>query len=175
MSGIFLTISSHASTFISLNDFLSSPFLYLPKSNPTLDLPLKYILNQKIEIMKSIVLTFALALIASFSFAQFPQSKSPDSCCYVANDLRAAIFMTNNSLINVKVAKKMGDKVKIRIKENNKPLYIKSYNKYEWVDLQYDISQFPEGKFTFEIVQNKEVVYTQTIDHQSITDQLVNN
>ncbi len=69
----------------------------------------------------------------------------------------------------------MGDKVKIRIKENNKPLYIKSYNKYEWVDLQYDISRFPEGKFTFEIVQNKEVVYTQTIDHQSITDQLVNN
>lgn len=123
--------------------------------------------------MKSIALTFALALIATFSFAQFPQTKSPDSCCYVAQDLRAAVFMNSNSLVNVKIAKKMGDKVKIRIKEDNKLLYSQNYKSYELVDLQYDIRQFPEGEYTFEIVQGKEVVFTQTIELNSTASQLV--
>jgi len=108
--------------------------------------------------MKSIVLTFTLAIIASFSFAQFPQTQSPDSCCYVANDLRASIFAGTDALVNVKVAKKAGDKVKIRVKEDNKVLYSKNYKSYELVDLQYDISQFPEGRYTFELVQNNRVV-----------------
>ncbi len=122
--------------------------------------------------MKSIVLTFALALIASLSFAQFPQTQSPDSCCYVANDLRASIFSANDALVNVKVAKKAGDKVKIRVKEDNKVLYTKNYKSYELVDLQYDISQFPEGNYTFELVQNNRVVFSKIIEHDPHAEQL---
>jgi len=122
--------------------------------------------------MKSIVLTFALALIASLSFAQFPQTQSPDSCCYVANDLRASIFSNTDALVNVKVAKKAGDKVKIRVKEDNKVLYTKNYKSYELVDLQYDISQFPEGNYTFELVQNNRVVFSKIIEHDPHAEQL---
>ncbi len=123
--------------------------------------------------MKTIILTLSLALIATFSFAQFPQSDSPDSCSYVTTDLRASIFMDNNSLVNVKLAKHVGDQVKIRVKENNKILYQKSYKSWALIDLKYDISQFPMGEYTFEIVKDKEVVFAQTIEHTESNEHLV--
>ena len=50
--------------------------------------------------MKALVLTLTLTVLAAFTFAQFPQSQAPDSCCYVADDLRVAIFKGNDSYIN---------------------------------------------------------------------------
>jgi hypothetical protein len=123
--------------------------------------------------MKTIILTLSLALIATFSFAQFPQSDSPDSCSYVTTDLRASIYMDNNSLVNVKVAKHVGDQVKIRVKENNKILYQKNYKSWSLIDLKYDISQFPMGEYTFEIVKDKEVVFAQTIEYTESNEHLV--
>lgn len=114
--------------------------------------------------MKTITFTLILVLITGISFAQFPQSSSPDSCCYVEDDLRAAIFEGNPDYIHVKVAKKPGDKVKIRVKDKNKTLYAQNYKKYARVDVQYDIREFPTGTYTFEIVQGKEVVFSKIID-----------
>ena len=111
--------------------------------------------------MKSIALTLAAVLFATLSFAQFPQSQSPDSCCYLADDLRPAVYMDQSDKVNVQVAKLLGDKVKIRVKDNNEILYTKSYKAYERVDLAYDISQFHTGDYTFEIIQNKNVVLSQ--------------
>ncbi|MFA5417471.1 MAG: hypothetical protein WC341_03340 [Bacteroidales bacterium] len=123
--------------------------------------------------MKSIFVTFLLALITTFSFAQFPQKNAPDSCCYVTPDLRAAIFIDNNSMVNVKVAKKQGDKVKIKVLENNKVLYQKNYKPWDLVDVKYDISQFPNGQYTFEIVQDNEVVFSKIINTKAAGDKLV--
>lgn len=116
--------------------------------------------------MKTIklTLTFALALIAGISFAQFPQSSSPDSSCYVKDDLRAAIYKGNPDFVHVKVAKKLGDKVKIRVKDENKTLYAQNYKRYGRVDAQYDIKGLPAGSYTFEIVKGREVVYSRVID-----------
>lgn len=116
--------------------------------------------------MKTLKLTFtvALALIAGIAFAQFPQTSSPDSCCYVEEDLRAAIYEGNPDYIHVKVAKKLGDKVKIRVKDENKTLYAQNYRKFARVDVQYDIREFPAGNYTFEILQGKEVVYSRVIN-----------
>jgi len=116
--------------------------------------------------MKTIQLTFtfALALLAGSLFAQFPQSSSPDSCCYVENDLRAAIYEGNPDYIHVKVAKLSGDKVKIRVKDENKTLYAQNYKKYSRVDVQYDIKDLPLGSYTFEILQGKEVVFSKVIN-----------
>ncbi|PIQ35102.1 MAG: hypothetical protein COW63_02155 [Bacteroidetes bacterium CG18_big_fil_WC_8_21_14_2_50_41_14] len=132
-----------------------------------------FIHHKKIEIMKTIILTLSLVLIATFSFAQFPQSDSPDSCSYVTTDLRASIYMDNNALVNVKVAKHVGDQVKIRVKENNKILYQKSFKSWALIDLKYDIDQFPMGEYTFEIVKDKEVVFAQTIKLEETDGQLV--
>ncbi|MDP2721206.1 MAG: hypothetical protein Q8O72_00500 [Bacteroidales bacterium] len=122
--------------------------------------------------MKSIFLTLSLALIATFSYAQFPQKKTPDTCCYVAPELRVAIFTDNNAIVNVKVAKNPGDKVKIKVLENNKVLYQKIYKSWALVDVKYDISQFPKGQYTFEIVQDKEVVFSQIIHVNASGDKL---
>jgi hypothetical protein len=119
--------------------------------------------------MKTIKLTFTFAIIlmAGIAFAQFPQSSSPDSCSYVEEDLRAAIFEGNPDFVHVKVAKKLGDKVKIRVKDENKTLYAQNYKKYARVNVQYDIREFPEGSYTFEILQGKEVVYSKVIEKKN--------
>ncbi len=117
--------------------------------------------------MKTITLTIVLALIATISFAQFPQSSSPDSSCFTNDDLRAAIYMETPSYVKVKVAKRIGDKVKIRVKENNKVIYTQNYKSWALVNVQYDIRQFPEGEYTFEILQNKEVVFSQVIENNN--------
>ena len=122
--------------------------------------------------MKSIALTLAAVLFATLSFAQFHQSQSPDSCCYLADDLRAAVYMYQSDKVNVQVAKLLGDKVKIRVKDNNEILYTKSYKAYERFDLAYDISQFPAGDYTFEIIQNKNVVLSQVFSLPEVNAQL---
>lgn len=81
--------------------------------------------------------------------------------------------MDNNALVNVKVAKHVGDQVKIRVKENNKILYQKSFKSWALIDLKYDIDQFPMGEYTFEIVKDKEVVFAQTIKLEETDGQLV--
>lgn len=117
--------------------------------------------------MKTIVLTFALIFLISLTFAQFPQSESPDSCCYVAKDLRVAIFMDNDSIINIKLAKKPGEVVKVKVKEDNKLLYQRRIKSHEIANLRYDISQFPDGEYEFEIVKDNQVVFTKTIEKAS--------
>ena len=114
--------------------------------------------------MKTIILALAFIAIATLGFAQFPQSTSPDSCCYVADDLRVAIFQDNDSFINVKIAKIPGELIKIRVKENNKTLYQRRVRKHAITNLLYDISQFPIGTYSFEIIKDNEVVYTKIIE-----------
>lgn len=114
--------------------------------------------------MKTLVLTLALTVLTILAFAQFPQSQAPDSCCYVADDLRVAIFNDNDSLVNVKIAKIPGELVKVRAKENNKVLYQRRIKKWAIANLQYDICQFPNGTYVFEIVKDKEVVFSKTIE-----------
>jgi len=115
--------------------------------------------------MKTFTLTLAMALIATLSFAQFSKAQRPDSCCYKAKDLRASIYMSSPNLVNVEVAKEIGDKVIIKVKENNKTLYRKSYKSWALVDAKYDISKFPAGEYTFEIIQDRKVVFSQSINN----------
>ncbi|MFK5854753.1 MAG: hypothetical protein QM503_01395 [Bacteroidota bacterium] len=114
--------------------------------------------------MKTLILTLSLTLLSIFSFAQFPQSDIPDSCCYIADDIRVAIFKDNNSMINVKIAKIPGEVIKIRVKEDGKVLYQQRIKKHAKTDLQYDINQFPVGVYVFEIVKDKEVIFSKIIE-----------
>lgn len=123
--------------------------------------------------MKTIILTLTLTVLATFAYAQFPQSLSPDSCCYVADDLRVSIYKDNDSFVNVKIAKIPGELVKIRVKENNKVLYLKRIKKWAITDLKYDISQFPLGTYTFEIIKDKEVVYSKIVEREDPVESLV--
>ena len=118
--------------------------------------------------MKTLILTTALVVIAALSFAQFPQSEVPDSCCYVSEDLRVAIFQINDSTVKLKMAKNPGDLVKIRIKEDGKKLlHTRRVKSFAAANLVYDLHQFPEGEYVFEIVKDKKVVYSQIVTRKN--------
>jgi hypothetical protein len=115
--------------------------------------------------MKTLILTSALVVLTTLSFAQFPQVNAPDSSSYVTDDLRVAIFQQNDSIVHLKMAKKSGDLVKIRIMEegNKLPVHQRRVKTYAAADLVYDLREFPEGEYVFEIVMDKEVVYTKKV------------
>lgn len=125
--------------------------------------------------MKALTLTLAFTIISVLSFAQFPQSKSPDSCCYVSKELRASIFMDENSMVNVKIAKIPGELIKIRVKENDKVLYQKRVKSYAIADIKFNVDQFPEGNYVVEIVKDKEVVYSSEIKKGNTKEFLAKN
>ena len=124
--------------------------------------------------MKTLVLTLTLAILTTLSFAQFPQSEAPDSCCYIADDLRVAIFKNKDSdLVNVKIAKIPGELIKIRVKENNKILYQRRIKKWAITDLKYDINQFPDGEYVFEIIKDNEVVFAKIVEQGKLIENYV--
>jgi ribosomal protein S6 len=125
--------------------------------------------------MKTLALTLALVIVSSFGFAQFPQTSSPDSCCFVSEDLRVAIFMDDDSFINVKMAKVAGELVKIVVKQDNKVLHQKRVKRWEVADLKYNIKDFPKGDYVFEIVKNNEVVYSRSAEELTSNEQFAQN
>ncbi|NQU32348.1 MAG: hypothetical protein HQ521_03865 [Bacteroidetes bacterium] len=114
--------------------------------------------------MKTIALSLTLLVLATFSFAQFPQSSASDSCCYVTNDLRAAIIDNDRSTVDVKIAKLPNEVVKIRVRDNNEIIHQTRVKKEEIVDLKFDLVNYPEGKYVFEILKKNQVVYSKEIE-----------
>ncbi len=126
--------------------------------------------------MKTLILTTALVVLSALSFAQFPQKNAPDSCCYIADDLRVVILQNNDSTVTLQMAKNSGDLVKIRIKEDgSKLIYNRRVKNYAVANLVYDLHQFPEGDYVFEIVKDKEVVYSKTVTRTNSSTNLVAN
>ncbi len=126
--------------------------------------------------MKTIVLTTVLVVLSALSFAQFPQENTPDSCCYIADDLRVVIFQNNDSTVTLKMAKNPDELVKIRIKEDGtKLIHNRRVKSYAAANLVYDLHQFPEGDYVFEIVKDKEVVYSKTVSRTNSSNRLVAN
>ena len=126
--------------------------------------------------MKTIILTTALVVLSALTFAQFPQKNAPDSCCYVAGDLRVVIFQNNDSTVTLKMAKNPGELVKIRIKEDGtKLLHQRRVKNHAIARLVYDLREFPVGDYVFEIVKDKEVVFSKTVTRTNSTNSLVAN
>jgi|GEM_PF-2168663 len=114
--------------------------------------------------MKTLIITLTLSILASFSYAQFPQSSTDDSCCYITKELRAAIIDKDGSFVDVKIAKLPGEVVKIRVKDGNEIIHQTRVKKEEVVDLKFDLAQYPEGKYTFEILRKNDMVYSKEIE-----------
>ena len=122
--------------------------------------------------MKSIILTIALALTATFGMAQFPQSQTADTNCYVSENLRAAIVDKDGSIIEVKIAKLPDEVVKIRIQDENEIIHQTRVKKHAIVDLDFDLSNFPLGSYTVEILDKNKLVYSKTISYNNDAEYL---
>ena len=115
--------------------------------------------------MKTLLITIALAIVVNFSYAQFPQSLAEnDSCCYITKDLRALIIDNEGSFVDVKIAKLPDEVIKIRVVGKNDVIYQTRIKKEEIVDLKFDLSNYPEGKYNFEILKKNKVVFSKEID-----------
>ncbi len=114
--------------------------------------------------MKTLIITITLTLITSFGFAQFPQSSTVDSCCYVSKDIRAAIIDRDGSFVDVKIAKLPDEVVKIRIMDRNEVIHQTRIRKEEIVDLKFDFANYPEGKYTVEILKRNTPIISRVID-----------
>lgn len=115
--------------------------------------------------MKSIIITIVLALTATLGMAQFPQSQTTDTNCYVSENLRAAIIDKDGSIVEVKIAKLPEEVVKIRIQDKNEIIHQTRVKKHAIVDLDFDLSNFPKGEYIVEILDGNKLVYSKTIKY----------
>ncbi len=123
--------------------------------------------------MKALILTISLTIIATLSFAQFPQSSINDSCCFISKDIRAAIIDQEGSFVDVKIAKHPNEVVKIRVKNKYSVIHQTRVRKEEIVDLKFDLANYPVGSYTFEIIRKNEVILTRDINYNLDNNDLV--
>ena len=75
-------------------------------------------------------------------------------------DLEIALLQTTADQFTLVMAKEPGVPVKIKVYENNKLLYTRKVKKPGTANIKYDISQFPDGEYTFKVEKEKNVVYS---------------
>ena len=114
--------------------------------------------------MKNLILTTALVVLTTLMFSQQVNSPLTNDESAVTEQVKCAIFPNSNDLITMIVEKAPGEKLNFRIKESNKQvLYQKRIKNDDKTIVKYDISKFPSGEYTFELVKGKEVLYSKTI------------
>ena len=120
--------------------------------------------------MKTLVLTTALVVLTTLTFAQSETTKMENPQVLNTEDVQASIFPTSNDMVTMLVDKKPGTTVVLKVKEENgKLLYQKRIKKHNSSKIKFDINEFPSGVYTFELVKNKEVLYTKKIDKSENT------
>ena len=112
--------------------------------------------------MKTLILTAALAVSAALASAQKPASPS-NNLSDQGSAVEVAVLQHSNDEITLLMEKAPRELVKIKVYEDGKLLYAQRVKKEATANITYDISQFPDGKYTLEVVKDKEVVYTTAI------------
>jgi len=120
--------------------------------------------------MKTLILTTALVVLATLTFAQSDTTNLENSLILNTKDVQASIFPTSNDLVTMHLEKKPGTLVVLKVREENgKLLYQKRIKKHNNSRIKFDISEFPSGTYTFELVKDKQVLYTKRIDKRDKT------
>ena len=113
--------------------------------------------------MKTLILTAALAVSAALSSAQKPAPEKADSSAMTLSTVEVAVLQHANDEVTLLMEKAPRELVRIRVYEGNKVLYVQRVKREATANITYDISQFPDGNYTIEVVKDKEVVYTTDI------------
>ena len=112
--------------------------------------------------MKTLILTTAMVVLATLSFSQ--NESKVESNEFVKSDDGVTIVMYPNSgdAVTMILSKTPESKVKLQVKSSaDEILYSKKFNKTDKARVKYDISEFPSGDYTFEVVKGKDVLYSQ--------------
>lgn len=114
--------------------------------------------------MKTLVLTTALVVLTTISFAQSEIENKESQLVLNTEDIKASIFPNSNDMVTLVLEKKPGEVVTIKIKEENgKLVYQKRIKKIDSTKTKFDIREFPSGEYTFELIKDKKVLYSKKI------------
>jgi len=115
--------------------------------------------------MKTLILTTALVVLTTILFAQNNETKKENQLVLNTKDVKASIFPNSNDMVTLILEKKPGELVTVKVKdEDGKVLYTKRMKKVDTTKTKFDIQKFPAGTYTFELVHDREVLYTKTIN-----------
>jgi len=110
--------------------------------------------------MKTLILTTALVVLTTFSFAQQTKPEVNDALKPENTDIEVAILQNTHDQVNILMAKEPGQLVKIKVYEDNKLLYMRRVKKAGTANIKYDISEFPDGQYVFQVEKDKKVVFS---------------
>ena len=115
--------------------------------------------------MKTLVLTAALVVLTTLTFAQSEIENKESQLVLNTEDVKASIFPNSNDMVTLLLEKKPGEVVTIKIKEENgKLVYQKKIKKVDSTKIKFDIRELPDGEYTFELVKDKQVLYSKKIN-----------
>jgi flagellar hook assembly protein FlgD len=113
--------------------------------------------------MKTLILTTALVVLTATSFAQ-KVSENGQELKTDDSKVKVAMYSNVSDEVTFIVKKQPEDKLNLKIRDESGFLvYVKRLGKPEIRKITFDIKSLPEGKYTFELVKGKEVVYTNSI------------
>lgn len=110
--------------------------------------------------MKTLILTAALVVLTSLSYAQELDSTNDNKMHMKTADLELAVLQPSTDQVTLLMAKEPGMPVKIKVYEDDKLLYTRRVKKQGTAHIKYDLSQFPDGEYTFKVEKDKDVVYS---------------
>ena len=110
--------------------------------------------------MKALILATALVVSTTFSIAQEAAPAKETKTHLKTNDLEVAILQKSEDQVNLLLAKTPGDPVKIKVYEDSELLFSQRVKKAGTANIKYDISQFPDGEYTFKLEKDNVVVYS---------------
>ena len=112
--------------------------------------------------MKTLILTTAMVVIATLSFSQNENQVTNNQFVHQGEDVTVAMYPNSGDAVTMILSKTPETKIKLVVKsDNDEVLYQKQFKKIDNTRVKYDISEFPSGEYTFEVVQGKDVLYSQ--------------
>ena len=112
--------------------------------------------------MKTLILTTAMVVIATLSFSQNENQVTNNQFVHQGEDVTVAMYPNSGDAVTMILSKTPETKIKLVVKsDNDEVLYEKHFKKIDNTRVKYDISEFPSGEYTFEVVQGKDVLYSQ--------------
>ena len=125
--------------------------------------------------MKTVVLTAALVVLTIATFAQKESPVKSNDFVLNTDEISIAFYPNSTDAVTMILTKDNDQKVKVRVSNSDeKVLYERRYARINRTKVKYDVSEFPSGEYTFEVIKNNEVIFSKNFTKREGTIALVN-